>query len=591
MTPLLRRRRSRNQEGFTLIEVMASLLIFSIMTIGIAPLLAMSMQGATRSRAATVGKNLAVEAMERIRGLPYFVEYQASGRKRIDVLDLYFPNASDSNYDSTSQTYTTTCDSTTESNPPCPKDLADGYAITVVAKFIQPNSSGGYDDVIPPSDYQWDPSTANKDFPPSQLLDVTVRGDWAVGARARNYSLESFISDKSFLGERVRGIAHVDHGIEVVTTFVDSAGNHDQLTATGGTVESRIESRLLSTADQLVRAGRLHLVRLAPDDTSQATDLQILDGAVSGRHAPPDGAAANVNESAKLMQYQVDLLTTLDIARIDATEAQNVETGIANELPHASGSFKYNVSAIEDEGGEGSGLGDFWVNNQADKTTSAVLRLDPLTKELLDIRATGGQSLQGQTSARTTALTTSDPNVTSSASVSFKRLRLFRALLPVSAKDVIRIDNFTASVSCKATRAGTTAAPVASWSATVSYYNAGAAGYQSITLNSDNDSSDRLAAFGPASQGKINPLVYDGATSLDDVYLFADPANGVNGYLESWNSKFDPLTKTDDDGEVTSAAIDSAIFIHTSPTNPSLPDSGLKISIGKLGCESVDRRE
>lgn len=586
----LLRRSLRADNGFTLIEVMASLLIFSIMTIGVAPLLATSMRGATRSRAATVGKNITLETMERIRGLPYFVEYQSSGQKRVDVLDLYFPNASDAGYNATTKTYTTTC-SGASLNPACPRDLLDGYTITVVAKFVEPNSTGGYDDVTPSPAYRWDPTTPNQDFPPSQLLDLTVTGAWVVGARADDYSLQSLISDKSFLGDRIRGNAKVDYGVKVVTTFQNSAGNKDELTAIAGTAESAIESRLLSTADQLVRAGRLHLVRLGTD-TQNAVDLQTLEGATSLLHAPPDATAGTVNEGFRLMQYQQDALTTLNIAGFDSTRASNVAAGVVNELPYARGEFSYVVDVGEEDGGEPGGQSDFWVNNQPDTSTTSALRLDPLSGQLVTVRATGGSTLRGSTSATTTATDSVDPNVTTTATASFRKFRLFRALLPVTARDVIRIDDFTATVTCKSTALGTSPAATAVWSATLSYWRESAndglhsGAYASVTLGSA-ATSDPLVGIGRSN----NPLVYDGATALDDVYLFADSATGRRGYLQSWNSAFDPATSVGEGGEVTSAGINTAIFIHTSPTNATLPDSGLKISIGDLGCDAVDRRE
>ncbi len=86
-------RRANGQRGFTLIEVMAALVVFSLMTLGIVPLLLSSMKGSELSQSYAIGKNLAVEAMERVRGLPYYVKFdtQKDGRP-IDLLDLYYPS-------------------------------------------------------------------------------------------------------------------------------------------------------------------------------------------------------------------------------------------------------------------------------------------------------------------------------------------------------------------------------------------------------------------------------------------------------------------------------------------------------------------
>ena len=65
--------RIRGQLGLTLVETMAALLVFALVTLGTFPLLASALRGGNLSRSGTVGKNLAQEALERIRGLPYFV--------------------------------------------------------------------------------------------------------------------------------------------------------------------------------------------------------------------------------------------------------------------------------------------------------------------------------------------------------------------------------------------------------------------------------------------------------------------------------------------------------------------------------------
>ncbi|HEX2196941.1 MAG TPA: type II secretion system protein, partial [Actinomycetota bacterium] len=61
-------RRRRREGGFTLVETLAAMMIFSLVTLGTTPLLLSSIRGATLSGSFTVGKNLASEAMERVRG-------------------------------------------------------------------------------------------------------------------------------------------------------------------------------------------------------------------------------------------------------------------------------------------------------------------------------------------------------------------------------------------------------------------------------------------------------------------------------------------------------------------------------------------
>ncbi|MFN2594277.1 MAG: prepilin-type N-terminal cleavage/methylation domain-containing protein, partial [Actinomycetota bacterium] len=49
----------KSEDGFSLVEVMASMVIFTIITLGIAPLMAISLRGTNTGRIGTVGKELA----------------------------------------------------------------------------------------------------------------------------------------------------------------------------------------------------------------------------------------------------------------------------------------------------------------------------------------------------------------------------------------------------------------------------------------------------------------------------------------------------------------------------------------------------
>src|SRR5688500_1177579 len=119
----------RRDKGLTLIETSVALLIFSMVTLGLTPVLVGSLRGSTTSRSYTVGKNAATQAMERIRGLPFFESMKGVvSPTRRDVLDLYFPDLG-SGY--SAGKFTTTCTQTTStpaaSGPAaCPPKLADG---------------------------------------------------------------------------------------------------------------------------------------------------------------------------------------------------------------------------------------------------------------------------------------------------------------------------------------------------------------------------------------------------------------------------------------------------------------------------------
>jgi len=158
--------------GFSLVETMWALLVFSIITLGTVPLLLGALRGAALSSSYTVGKNAAVEAIERARDLPYHISYSSQDSK-VDVLDLYFPGLT-GGYDAATKTFTTTCTPATTASVPCPKALAGGYTVVFEAQFVNPTTTTPetYNPVAPATGYEW--SSAVADTPPSQLLKLNV---------------------------------------------------------------------------------------------------------------------------------------------------------------------------------------------------------------------------------------------------------------------------------------------------------------------------------------------------------------------------------------------------------------------------------
>ncbi|MBA2311857.1 MAG: hypothetical protein H0V97_03550, partial [Actinobacteria bacterium] len=230
------------------------------------------------------------------------------------------------------------------------------------------------------------------------------------------------------------------------------------------------------------------------------------------------------------------------------------------------------------------------------------LRLDN-SQGLLTFRPRASKTFEGKTTATTAGVSSALRKVQTTANLSFGRLRLLPTTyingsitdalgVTTSEKPVVIVDDFAAAVSCKSTAAtagGNASAASKSWSAKLYYYRDTNdngildGGYQLVSLSSAN-ASDPLSGISPSN----NVLVYDGATNAQDVYLFEGP--GKNGYLQTWSSVVGQNASIDGTGRVTQAAIDSAIRVTTAPTNPARADSSLDIKIGKLSCESVDKR-
>nr|MDQ3957487.1 prepilin-type N-terminal cleavage/methylation domain-containing protein [Actinomycetota bacterium] len=213
MTRTLRRRRDG---GFTLVEVMAAMTVFAIITLGLVPLLAASLRGTALAQTEAVAQNAARDMMERVQGFKWFTSWTAKPAK-VDVLDLFYPQTSNAgllpgqSYGTVTSyapltlpggaggIFTTACPSA--ANPACNADLPAGYTMSVAAAFVKANSGTSpqtYQVVTPASDYAYN-STSGKDTPPAQLLHVSVAVTRTVNGKVRTSALQSIIGEKKFV--------------------------------------------------------------------------------------------------------------------------------------------------------------------------------------------------------------------------------------------------------------------------------------------------------------------------------------------------------------------------------------------------------
>jgi prepilin-type N-terminal cleavage/methylation domain-containing protein len=590
------RLRRITDRGFTLIEVLAALLVFSIITLGIVPLLATSMKAASLARTGTVAKNAGLKAMEHARDLPYYISYAAQN-KRVDLLDMYFPSITTLNANQTyagtpNYTFTTRCDSGS-SIPACPQDLPAGYTITYVSQFVKPVEAGtntvSYTPVAPAAGYSWN-AAGNLDLPAATLILMKVTTTWQAGGQPRSYLMTSLLSDRKFGVVRLQGSAKISYALQALTTYA-SGSSDAELIAKLGLSESNIQSRAASTATQIVTGGSLTLTESVSGNTN-ATLMDEYTGVDVAYDGPPNqtpsastaGAGSVIND---------DLTGAPVIAGLGSTTAAGptpgLEVTVANELPEARGGFSF---------GSVLGQADLWVETQADH---AAKHLNPL-KNILSVRPRllGSETgASGSTFAETLGLGTSGRGVATNATVSVNEVQLLpTSFIPTTPGSVIQISNFTATADCKATAVGATTVASPTWTATLKFWsdptnNGNSTGSGYTTLNLSGNSTDVLGAYGVGA-GKTNPLVYDGATPAQDIYLFEDTASAKIGYLNGWSSLYNVTTtgfqKDVANGKTASADIGGALRIDTAPTDSALATSALQLSLGSLNCAAVDRR-
>lgn len=573
--------RRRGEDGFTLIETLAALLVFAIMTIGLVPLLISSLQGSDLSRSTTINKNAAVEAMERVRGLPYHVSFGSQNTK-VDVLDLYFPKAGVESPAVAGQAYavnqfTTTCNNANLSNPACPRNIPDGTTLTFVASFTNP---GGGTPPPVPGTYAWNANGA--DIPPSQLLDMSITATWTQRGIQRSFRLQSLIGDRKFGGIKIRGEANVEFGIQVLASYSNAAGEISELLALAGASETVIESRSLSTSDVSVRGADVRLTKLPTATEPTAAELDSAVGAESTLHAPPDQPAPGGSSVTPQTVTHPEL--AMDVAGFDTTSTNQLKVTVTGERPEGSGRFSYS---------NGLGALDFWVHTQVDAANNDLRKLDT-SQPVFTVR---GKQINGTSSGSTGALGAADRDVETRAQLSINGMRILPTTFIVAENNsfngaLIRITNFTADTQCRSTDSATTAFANATWSADLQYWRDNVpdddiadGDYSPVVSLNGGTGADPLANL-----KLTNPLVYDGPSPADDVYLFEDPANLRSGYLVDWSSLRNLAGSEDPSGRLTQAQIPGAIKIDTAPTNPLVAESGLNIQIGQLSCEALDDR-
>jgi len=575
------RRKPAGQIGFTLIEVLVALTLFTIITLGVTPVMISSLKGAALSRSFTKGKNVAVEAMERIRGLPYFASVgseTAVTEGRVDILDLYFPDTG-SGFQSATNSFVTTCTPSSQSPAAsatlaCPPVLPAGHTVTFEATFVTPN--GATFDPVVPGAYNW--NSTNTETAPSPLLKMIVTVSWTQNGESRSTTLTTLLSERDLAKDKVRGIAKIDYVVQGFTGYVDSSGIKSNLVAQVGSSESKVASRTVTSADQTVETAR---VTLTPEDGAYPDEVfpDVL-GLSTSLHAPPNNLPGTTSAAAPPPVTHPQLGT--QIATLGSQKIVSSQVQLLNDLPSATGGFEFKSD---------SALGLF---NDPGPQGGAELHLTG--GRMLSVDRTMPFRLSGATSANATALTpTAGRKVEASATADFATLRMLPADF-VTDIAIVVIKDFTANLSCRATASAGTAVSTGTWSATLKFWRSDVdttgdgvpdPGYAELPLSGSVGSSagDPLADIRDAE----NPLVYDDPDDNKDVYLFDDGEHGY--YLEDWSSQ--PVIQSSVDGvEGRSSTVDleSAIRIVSAPVNPAVSNSNVIANIGSLSCEAVDKR-
>lgn len=488
MKSLLRRRGPR-ERGFTIIETLAALTVFSIITIGVVPLLGNSMRALGVSRNRTVAENVVRAAVERLQGIRYHVSWDAKAKK-VDLLDYYLPQtagtfAPGQSYSTGAANpplaapasggtgvFTTVCPPPAGTNQACPSDIPAGYTLTFTASFVEPVASTTpqtYRVVNPTSAYSATPSVSTtcqvapcNDRPPADLIDLKVTGSWGYGGTPRSFEVRSMIGDRTFSSGvvtnaappspgatpgpssapnpsapvRMRGNATIDYVLRAETGFSLTSGstpvacgtepcNHSEMLLTIGQSDARVETKDASSADVTTRFGEGRVVRTYPVGTTPPPS------------PPPD--LNYVTGATSIMHAPPYEARSVDDVRTTILDVGNPDQPIslqARIYQHENFGMKVDVSneLPQAEGGfrtppGATGQLEWYINNsQRDPSSTGPMHMDtgyPIFQGMKYQTTTGQSSLTGTTKVNTGALGSADRRVQSTSSFRLPWMYIF----------------------------------------------------------------------------------------------------------------------------------------------------------------------
>ncbi|HEX2196250.1 MAG TPA: type II secretion system protein [Actinomycetota bacterium] len=482
-------RRPAGDRGFTLVETLAALTVFSIITIGIVPLLGNSMRSLGVSRNRTVAENVVRAAVERLQGIRYYVSWDAKAKK-VDLLDYYLPqtagsfapgqsySTADPNPPLASPTFggtgvfKTVCPPPSGTNQACPSGIPAGYTLTITASFVEPvttTTPQTYRVVNPTSSYSASPGVLGTcqlapctDKPPADLVDLKITGSWNYGPTPRSFAVRNLIGERTFSSGtvsdaaapppgatpeptsapnpaapvRMRANATIDHVLRAETEYSLTSGsfpspcgtepcNHSEMMYTIGTSDARIETKDTSSADVNTRFGEARIIRTYPAGTTPPAN------------PPPDlnyvtGATSILHAPPYESRTVDDARTTiLDVANPDqpmALQGRIYQHENRNMLVDVSNELPQAEGTFATPTGQTGEL-EWYINHtQRDPSSTGPMHMDtgyPIFQGMKYQTTTGASSLLGTTKANTGAVGTPNRRVQSTASFRLPWMYIF----------------------------------------------------------------------------------------------------------------------------------------------------------------------
>lgn len=565
------RRRLRSESGFSLIELVAAMTIFSLAAGAVLAVLVAGIRTAAFARDRTIGKDLARERIEEMRRLPFYLS-NATFNRPVDLLDFYFPDLTSgcanlpgaggsAGYEATGFTYTCTISSVPGFGR---------YRMDIVSDFVETDvATGALVAKAPAAGYSWN----GADSPPTRFLRVEVRTSWTSAGRANAFSLRSLIGESRLETVLTQGSVS-GSVVRIGTAFSDQS----TLVVEGGTLTSTLYRGNVTTSRNDTLSG-LARVTLLDGTFGERLGAQLAAG------APPDTTISTVTKLGdSLVHPNAAIAAQVPIiAAVGDTTVTGVEAKVTAVLPEAQGE-----TIVQDTGADGT------VGLSARNEVTAGFNFFDATKDFVRVVKVGGnRPLKGRSSCRelvgpdTVTCETEEVRVgeLQTAPADFSAL-LIEAPPPLLATNgyIVTVSFDTIKVRARAARVGGggTASALTQFSGTLTYhtYNGTAWVANQVCIRSPDQSACPVGA----------------ATTLpapSTVCVVPAAAGGclvpLSQFVDTWSRLTDGTRSTSDPTSV-EATLNGVLSITTTPTNSLYANTGFIVSIGNLTAQAVDKR-
>lgn len=557
-----KRLRRNDEGGFTLVEVMAAMVVFALVATAVTAMFASGLRASLITKMDTTAKNLSQQRFESIRNLPFHIDQVATGTNPPDLLDTYYRNTTGSAARGQAGFVPNGATRWTEDGDPATGAFYRYVETSIPGfpKFKQYIATQFLDDAGNPyNPSSFNSQVAGMDTPPTMTVGVGVTTLWNAGSLPRVNRTYSQITP----GRPTAPNALLQSSL-VALRLTGGVSGGRTLTLDLASLSADGSLSQTVSAAQAVRGATMSL-----------SGGLTVNGAVTSVKAPPTtGTLGAATGSRTLVE------SGFTWAAVGSTRTANVSASSSTgQVLLSSQSAPSRAEVLGS--GSGANIAMFRVDEDADDR----LGLTGLHAFVADAGCGGSCANVTTTGYANTAKSSTSFSTTAAASSSMVTTT---ALLPTSyaPNGLIRVRLTSASVTCNVTHSGSSA-PVAtasiSYTATVWYYApfdpASVDGYRSVTVSSTQPTSplttDLLAQTQVGTDSNGNPL-------------------WLSDYFTSWGSMDAPTVSAaataGADGTTVTQSFGGMLSFETVPLRDGDDTSAVGAAFGAGSCTAEDYR-